>query len=184
MVMQLVSRLAQNLVWIGVVAFILAASAASAQSYPPPVDTVTAGADDTTPDLGATVELTASAVDDNGGPLADVDVTFTITSNPGGASFVANQAETATALTDKDGIARVKLFTGNEPGTIVVRVDANGVVSQITLTTGSPQALPKTGSEPGGATSLPLSPAMAAVAAILLLVAGTVAVRRLHISGS
>lgn len=209
--MQLVSKLALNVLWIAAAAFILAASAASAQTYPPPVDEVAATVDDTTPDLGATVELSASATDENGNPLVDVEVTFTITSNPGGASFVddqvssigapmafvssadsiveiaaayASQTETATALTDEGGIARVKLYTGNEPGTIVVRVDANGVVSQVTLTTGSPQALPKTGGEPGGATSLPLTPAMAAGAAILLLVAGAVAARRLRISGS
>lgn len=182
--MQLVSKLAQNLVWITVAAFILAASAASAQTYPPEVDSVTASVDDTTPDPGSTVEVSGTVTDADGNPVAGATVTFTLTSNPGGASF-ANGQQTITATTNENGVARAVLNSGSAPGTIVVRVDANSVVSQVTLTTGSPQALPQTGGEPGGsAAGLPLTPAMAAGAALLLLAAGFVAVRRLRISGS
>lgn len=178
--MQLVSKLALNLLWIAAAVFILAASAASAQTYPPEVGSVTADADDTTPDPGSTVNVSGTVTDADGNPVAGATVTFTITSNPGSASF-ENGQQTITAVTGGDGVATVALNTGNETGTIVVRVDANGVVSQVTLTTGSPQTLPKTGGEPGGATSVPLTPAMAAGAAMLLLAAGAVAVRRLRL---
>ena len=181
--MHLVSRLAQNLVWIVVVVFILAASAASAQTYPPEADSVTADTDDTTPDPGSTVNVSGTVTDADGNPVAGATVTFTLTSNPGSASF-ENGQQTITAVTASNGVATVGLQTGGETGTIVVRVDANGAVSQVTLTTGSPQALPQTGGEPGGATGIPLSPTMAAGAALLLLAAGAIAVRRLRISGS
>lgn len=181
--MQLVSKLALNLLWVGAAAFILAASAASAQTYPPEVDSVTAGVDDTTPDPGSTVEVSSTVTDADGYPVAGATVTFTITANPGEASF-ENGQRTITAVTGSDGVATVTLKTGAEAGTIVVRVDANGVVSQVTLTTGSPQALPQTGGPGAASTSLPLTPAMAAGAALLLLAAGVVAVRKFRIPGS
>ena len=183
--MQLVGKLAQNLLWIIAAAFILAASAASAQTYPPDVDSVTAGAEDTTPEPGSSVDVTGTVTDADGNPVAGATVTFTLTSNPGGASF-DNGQQSIVATTDENGVAVAVLNTGDEPGTIVVRVDSNGVVSQVTLTTGNPQALPLTGGETGGpATGLPLAPAaMVAGTAMFLLAAGAVAVFRLRTTGS
>jgi hypothetical protein len=182
--MQLISRLALNLLWIAGVAFILAASAASAQTYPPAVGSLTATANDTTPAPGSTVEVSGVVLDANSNPVAGATVTFTVTSNPGGASF-DNGQQSITATTNADGVAVALLNTGSEPGTIVVRVDASGVISQVSLTTGAPQALPKTGGpQATSGTTLPLAGAIAAGVGILLLAVGVVTVRKLRVVGS
>jgi hypothetical protein len=177
MARQIISKVALNLLWIAAAAFILAASAASAQTYPPDVQTVTADADDTTPEPGSTVDVTATVLDANGDPVEGAEVTFTVTSGEG---TFANGQTTITVTTDANGVATAALTTGSTPGNIVVRVDANGVVSQVTLSTGSPQALPKTGGPSGSVgTGLPLAPALAAAMLVLFLAAGAVGVRKL-----
>ncbi|MEX0683148.1 MAG: hypothetical protein WD904_12285 [Dehalococcoidia bacterium] len=181
--MQLVSKLALNLLWIAAAAFVLVASAASAQTYPPGTDTLTTDADDTTPEPGSSVNVTGTVLDADGSPVEGADVTFTITSNPGAASF-SNGQQSITAKTDANGVAIVALSTGANPGTIVVRVDSGGKVSQVTLTTGEPQALPKTGGAPGiSGTSLPFTVG-AGAGILILLAAGAVTARRLRVVGS
>lgn len=182
--MHLVSKVALNLFWIAAAAFILAASAASAQTYPPGTETLTADVDDDTPDPGSSVNVAATVKDGDGNVIADETVTFTITSNPGDASF-ANGQQTTTAQTDANGSAIVVLNTGATPGTIVIRVDHGSSVSQVTVVTGAPQALPKTGGDPGsGGTDVPLTAVLVASTAFILLAAGATAARKLRLIGS
>jgi hypothetical protein len=173
MTMHLVGKIALNLLWIGAALFILAASAASAQTYPPTGTSLDAGTTEPTPTAGSTVDVFGVVLDASNNPVAGAEVVFTITSDPGGAQF-SNGSNTITALTNESGIATVHLVTGTATGTIVVRVDSNGVVSQVTLSTAGPQALPKTGGQPAdSASSLPLAAAAAALGVISIVAGGS-----------
>ena len=154
--MQLATKFVGTLLWIAAATFILAASAASAQTYPPNVDSVTAGTSDDTPDAGDVVQVFGTVVDDDGNPVEGAEVTFTISSDPGGSTF-SNGNTTIVATTNADGIATVTLNTSNDEGAIVVQVASGGVISQVTITTGAPQAL-STGVTPtGNDVSVPLA---------------------------
>ena len=147
---------------------LLAQSAGPAVAeYPPDGGTVSVEAEDTTPPPDSAVELTCTALDADGNPLAGVPCTFTITSNPGGASFDGDSS--ITVVTDENGVAVVDLETGSDPGNIVVSVEANGGVSQVTLATGTPQELPNTGGRPQPAGSSTIWP-------LVLIAVGAVAV--------
>jgi hypothetical protein len=176
--MQLVSRIALNLLIIGAVAFVLVASAASAQEYTPDAEDLTVEASDTTPSPGESVTIFAKVTDSEGDGVANTEVTFTITSNPGDAEF-ANGGQSTMEHTNDEGQASVVLNTGATPGTIVVRVDGAGEVSQVTVTTGSPQSLPKTGSQPLSDGSLPLTAAALAAMGLALLASAALGFRKL-----
>lgn len=139
--MQLATKFVGTLLWIAAATFILAASAASAQTYPPDVDSVTAGTEDDTPDTGDAVAIFGTVVDSDGYPVEGAEVTFTIASSPGGATF-SNSSTTIVATTNAAGIATVTLTTGNDEGATVVQVVSGGATAQVTVTTGAPQALP------------------------------------------
>lgn len=169
--MRLAKKLAVSLLTIGAVAFILAASAASAQVYPPEGKSLAVEASDPTPNPGESVDVTAQVTDSDDKGVAGADVMFTITSNPGDAEF-KNGEQSITEMTDGDGYATVVLHTGDQPGAIVIRVEAAGEVSQVTVTTGDPQSLPTTGGAPiASAGGIPLT-ALAAAAAGIALLAG------------
>lgn len=171
--MPFINKFTQVAFWLAIIAFVLAASAASAQTYPSDVGSISAGADDTEPAPRSSVEVTGTTLDSAGNPLVGVEVTFTITSNPGDASF-SNGEDTIVAKTDENGIATATLNTGNEPGTIVVAVEAAGLLSQVTITTGDPQSLPSTGGAPGSDVSLDWPVLLTVAAAVFVL--GTAAV--------
>ena len=136
--------------------------------YPPGVGSVSVSAADTTPSPRSSVQVTATVLDSSGSPQPGVSVSFIITSNPGDASFQG--AQSITAVTDENGIARAALYTGAEAGTIVVRAEAAGIVSQVTLATGEPQQLPRTGGAPGSGTAAPLWPAVVGLGATLVII--------------
>jgi hypothetical protein len=145
------------------------ASTASAD-YPPGVGSLSASASDPAPPPGATVEISGTALDSAGQPTAGVVLDFMITSQPGGASF--NGSQTATAVTDGNGLATVRLTTGSQPGTTVVRVASASGVTQVTVRTGEPQQLPRTGGLPAGDTSMPIWPALIGLGALAVIASG------------
>ena len=175
--MRHVNKLAQLVLWLSAAAFVLAASAASAQTYPPDVGSLSASVDDTTPAPGSEVELTGRALDSVGEPLQGAEITFTLTSNPGDASF-GNGQSSIVATTDENGIANVILNTGSQPGTIVVAVEANGLVTQVTMTTGEPANLPASGGPPPSGDSIEWPLILAASLAVLFVAAGGVRLLR------
>jgi hypothetical protein len=118
------------------------ANEASAQSYPPPIGSMTVAADTTVPNVGANVGLSATVLDADGNPIANEDVTFTIASQPGNDAVLASR----TGKTDQNGVVRVTLYTGTTRGEIVITVVSEAKTSQITLQAGG--ALPPTGSVP------------------------------------
>ena len=106
-------------------------SRAWAQTYPPPVGSVTVASASTTPLAGDSTELTATVRDNEGNPIADQDVTFSITSQPGNDASLGSLSKTV--KTDQNGVAKVSLFAGSTPGNIVVEIVAGEKTSQLTI---------------------------------------------------
>lgn len=111
------------------VALAIAGGTASAQ-YPPPVGSVTTSVSETAPAAGASVTCTCKVLDTVGEPVAGETCTFTIVSQPGTDARLSS----TTAITNALGIATVTLFTGSDPGSIVVSSTARGIQSQATVT--------------------------------------------------
>jgi hypothetical protein len=109
--------------------------------------------------------------------MAGVPCTFIVTTDPGGASF---EGDSSTVVeTDENGVATAVLSAGSEPGVIVVSVEATGIVSQVTISAGAPQALPPTGGSPGpmDSSATPVWPLLVGLAgAALMGLAGWVVV--------
>jgi len=155
------------------------ASTASAD-YPPGVGSLSASASDPAPAPGAAVDISGTALDSSGKPMPGVVLDFMITSQPGGASF--NGSDTASAVTDANGLATVRLTTGSQPGTVVVRVAGASGVTQVTVRSGGPQQLPKTGGLPSSDASTPVWPVLIGLAALAVITsaAETLGNRRRH----
>ena len=128
-----------------VLAAIALTSAARAQTYPPPVGSLTVTSESTTAPTRASIELTATVRDNQGNPAANQDVTFTIVSQPGNDASLGSLSRTVTS--DQNGVARVALFTGSVPGRIIVDVVTGDKTSQLTVQVQT-GALPATGSPP------------------------------------
>lgn len=156
------------------VALAIAGGTASAQ-YPPPVGSVTTSVSETAPATGASVPCTCKVLDTVGKPVAGEVCTFTIVSQPGTYASLSS----TTAVTNAQGIATVTLFTGSDPGSIVVSSTARGVQSQATVTAkaatpvattvpGTPGAAPPTGAgqDEGGTPVLPWIMAIGAAIAL------------------
>ncbi len=118
-------------------------SQAWAQTYPPPVGSLTVASSDTTPSPGECVELTGTVLDNAGNPTANQNVTFTIVSQPGNDASLSSQ----TAATDPNGVARVSLCAGSTAGNVIVQVVAGDKTSQLTIQVLGAQ-LPPTGGSP------------------------------------
>jgi hypothetical protein len=142
---------------------------AAAQSYPPPIGSLTVAASTTAPAVGANVGLSATLLDGSGNPIANESVTFTITTQPGNDASLGSLTKTTT--TDANGLAKVTLYTGTTKGQIIVTVVSQSKTSQITLQAGG--ALPPTGEAPaerdGGSQAGWL---IALIAGIALIAAG------------
>ena len=125
---------------------------ASAQ-YPPPVGSLITGADDTTPDVGDDVGITATVLDEIGDPLADVDCTFSIADQPGSDASV----DSGPFTTDSDGNVSTDLDTGSTEGTITVEATCGDLSAFVSVAAGAasappaapPASLPDTGSGAG-----------------------------------
>jgi len=133
--------------WIG---GLVLAQEASAQSYPPPVGSLSVEAASTTP--GATTDVTATVLDNAGNPVEGAEVIFRIVSQPGtDAHWVDGGLET-TAITDANGLATAVLAAGSELGNIIIETLSGEKTSQVTVAVQeeaeAPIEVPVTGGTP------------------------------------
>lgn len=122
---------------------------ALAQTYPPPVGSLTATSESTTPAATTNTVLSATVRDGQGNPIGEANVTFTIVDQPGDDASLGSLSETVKS--NDNGVATVTLFTGSTPGQIVIEVTSGEKTAQLTLTVGvggAPPAAPKTGGPP------------------------------------
>ncbi len=141
-----------------------AVSLTSAQ-YPPLGGSVSLTTTNGNPPAGSNTPLFCKVVDTNSNPLAGVACTFTIVSEPGGPNGdAAVGSKVVVKITDSQGIATANLFVGSFPGLLTVRVDANGLSSQIVVNVIVPATT---------LIFLPIIPAPAAPALLTLLTAPT-----------
>lgn len=137
------------LVSLLLVAALIGTGVALAQNYPPPVGSLTAQSETTTPAAGDSIAVSATVRDQEGNPIEEADVTFTIISQPGNDASLGGLSKTV--LSDANGVATVTLFTGSTPGRIVLGITAGEKTSQLTLEVGgapAAPAVPKTGGPP------------------------------------
>ena len=76
---------------------------------------------------GETAPPVVEVHDENGNPLEDVTVTFTVPTNDGSTS-------TTTVMTDENGRAEFTLLPDNAPGTYTVTASAEGITEAVTFT--------------------------------------------------
>ena len=129
--------------------------------YPPVTGNVVLAAADATPDLGEEVTLTAAVLDENAEPLAGVECTFSIASQPGDDAAV----DPGPLTTDTNGNVSTTLDTGSAEGTIVVEANCGELSAQVSLVAGAaeppasqpgaepPASLPDTGSGAGSSSA-------------------------------
>lgn len=131
-------------------------SSSALADYPPAIGSVSAAAGSTTAVAGSNVNVTCTVQDASGAPMADQACVFTIISQPGNDASIGSLSTVKN--TDANGIATAVLFTGSTPGSIVVRTEAGGIFSQVTVSVqGAPQQLPTTGGAPADG-SMPWRP--------------------------
>lgn len=131
---------AVTLVSIGLLLALATSWGLAFAQYPPPVGSVTTSVVDTAPATGTSVTCTCAVLDTQGNPVAGEVCTFTIVSQPGTDASLSS----TTAVTNAQGIATVALSTGSIPGPIVVRAEARGIQSQVTVNAQAPGVAPPT----------------------------------------
>ena len=120
---------------------------ARAQSYPPPVGSLSVEAASTT--TGGTSDITATVLDESGNPVEGAEVVFRIVSQPGDDATWADGSVETTALTDASGIATAVLNAGSDTGSIIIETVSGAKTSQVTVEVAeATSGLPPTGAIP------------------------------------
>ena len=120
---------------------------ARAQSYPPPVGSLSVEAASTT--TGGTSDITATVLDESGNPVEGAEVVFRIVSQPGDDATWADGSVETTALTDASGIATAVLNAGSDTGSIIIETVSGAKTSQVTVEVAeAASGLPPTGASP------------------------------------
>ena len=120
---------------------------AHAQSYPPPVGSLSVEAASTT--TGGTSDITATVLDESGNPVEGAEVVFRIVSQPGDDATWADGSVETTALTDASGIATAVLNAGSDTGSIIIETVSGAKTSQVTVeVAAAASGLPPTGASP------------------------------------
>jgi hypothetical protein len=101
---------------------------------------------DDSPEVGDTVDLTVTVIDDAGNPVSGVECAFSITSQPGSDASLGADSGT----TDENGIAAVSLDVGSTPGVIEVTADCGAFGSEVLEITVGAAGLPPTGMSGSG----------------------------------
>jgi hypothetical protein len=123
---------------------LLPALEARAQTYPPPVGSLSVEAAATEP--GGTTDVLATVLDNDGDPVEGADVLFTIVSQPGDDARWDNGELETTETTEADGVATAVLHAGSEPGSIIIETVSGGTTSQVTVAVAEDVSdLPSTG---------------------------------------
>ncbi|MBI2912963.1 MAG: hypothetical protein HYY03_03490 [Chloroflexi bacterium] len=155
---------------------------ARAQTYPPPVGSLSTQSSSTTPLVGATTTLSATVLDSAGTPVVGSSVVFIIDSQPGSDATFSNGLNQITASTDATGTATAVLSVGRSPGSIIVKTISGDKTSLLTLQVQSAVGVPPTGGRPsseGGGLGLAAWQAALLAASIAVFLSGSVfAVRR------
>ena len=166
--------------WIG---GLILAQGARAQTYPPPVGSLSAEASSTTP--GATTNVTATVLDNTGNPVAGAQVIFRIVSQPGSDAHWADGGLETTAITDANGVATAVLMAGSEPGNIIIETLSGEKTSQVTVAVQEeaemPIEAPTTGGTPAEGSGDGLTAwqiALLAIGAGVLVSGFTIMIRR------
>ena len=154
---------------------------AGAQTYPPPVGSLTTQSSSTVPSAGTTTTLTATVLNSSGAPVPGSSVVFQISSQPGTDARFSNGLTEITATTDATGTATAVLSVGRTPGGIIVKTISGDKTSQLTLQVQSAVGVPATGGQPpsegnGGITAW--QAAIIAAGIVILLSGGVIAARR------
>jgi len=119
-----------------------------AQTYPPPVGSLSVEAASTT--AGSTTDVTATVLDESGNPVEGAEVVFRIVSQPGDDATWADGSQETTALTDASGIAIAVLNAGSDAGSIIIETVSGAKTSQVTVAVEEEAGgLPPTGASPG-----------------------------------
>jgi|SRR3990172_5755454 len=120
-----------------------------AQTYPPPVGSLSVEASSATTSTGGTSNITATVLDESGNPVEGAEVTFRIVSQPGDDAAWSDGGLETTGLTDASGIATAVLRAGSAPGSIIIETISGAKTSQVTVTVeAATSGLPPTGSSP------------------------------------
>ena len=129
---------------------LIPAGGVRAQSYPPPVGSLSVEAASTI--TGGTSDIMATVLDESGNPVEGAEVVFRIVSQPGDDATWADGSVETTALTDAGGIAIAILSAGSNPGSIIIETVSGAKTSQVTVAVeeAAPGGLPPTGASPGG----------------------------------
>jgi len=118
-----------------------------AQTYPPPVGSLSVEAASTT--AGSTTDVTATVLDESGNPVEGAEVVFRIVSQPGDDATWADGSQETTALTDANGIATAVLSAGSDTGSIIIETVSGAKTSQVTVEVAEAAGgLPSTGASP------------------------------------
>ena len=146
-------KLARGLVELLVIGILagglVLAGEAGAQTYPPPVGSLSVEASSATTSTGGTSDITATVLDNSGNPVEGAEVTFRIVSQPGDDARWADGGLDTTGLTDASGIATALLSAGSAPGTIIIETESGGKTSQVTVAVeAATSGLPPTGAPP------------------------------------
>jgi hypothetical protein len=121
---------------------------AGAQTYPPPVGSLSAEGGPSPAAVGGTSTVTATVRDGAGEPVAGAEVVLQIASQPGAGAVFANGLSETTASTDVSGVATAVLTVGSTAGNVIVDVTSGDIASQVTVQVQSPGGLPPTGGSP------------------------------------
>jgi hypothetical protein len=125
------------------------AQGARAQTYPPPVGSLSAGAASTiTP--GATTNVTGTVLDSAGNPVAGATVIFRIVSQPDSDAHWLDGGLETTAITEADGVATAVLMASTTPGNIIIETLSGGKTSQVTVVVQEEAEVPIDVPETGG----------------------------------
>jgi hypothetical protein len=123
------------------------AGEARAQTYPPPVGSLSIEAGSTT--TGGTSDVTATVLDESGNPVEGAEVVFRIVSQPGDDATWSDGSLEITALTDANGLATAVLTAGSDPGDIIIETISGAKTSQVTVAVAAAAGgLPPTGASP------------------------------------
>ena len=123
------------------------AGEARAQTYPPPVGSLSIEAGSTT--TGGTSDVTATVLDESGNPVEGAEVVFRIVSQPGDDATWSDGSLEITALTDANGLATAILTAGSDPGDIIIETISGAKTSQVTVAVAAAAGgLPPTGASP------------------------------------
>ena len=148
------------------------AQGARAQTYPPPVGSLSVEAASTEP--GGTTDVDATVLDNDGNPVEGADVDFNIVSQPGNDAQWDNGELETTEVSEADGVATAVLHAGSTPGSIIIETVSGSTTAQVTVAVAEDVSdLPTTGGLPADGSDGLAGWQIGFLAGVLIALAGT-----------